>query len=378
LNKRLTAVVVAAIIVTGGTAMTASSLKTVSQKASEAAPPPASEITAAVAKRQLFDTVGLTCKAGFRSEASISASGKSPLVLTSSPLIEGDAVGDGTLLGEINGSPIFSITGAFPLYRDLKLKDSGPDVRVVNDALVRADLLPQLTEPAASTVSSYTLAAISALYKQAGHVAPKADDAVVTTAAFQVIPAAGTVTGKVRGTGLLDAEHIATIGIGSRGLLCTAKDGTIPAEATDGQLVRVPALGNGLLPMVIIERAATASPNAAPAENAGQDSSQGAPIKGGSANTKVLFVESGDAPISNGMVPGTLILAQSAPDPLVVPSSALWTRDGSSLVTVRDDSGSRDVPVVVEFSAGGENAVSGLSPAATLAEGDKVVVEGSR
>lgn len=379
MNKRFaaTAIAVTAILATGGTAVTASSLKTVSQKAAEAAPPPPSEITAVVAKRQLFDTVDLTCKAGYRSEEPISGTGKSPLVLTASPLKEGDAVSDGTLLGEINGSPVFSVTGAFPLYRDLKLKDSGSDARMVNDALVRAGLLLQQAEPAASTVTVYTSAAIGALYEQAGYVAPKNDDVVISTSAFQVLSAPGTVSGKVHSTGLLEAEPIATIGIGPRGLLCTGEGGTVPAEAIEGQQVRIPALGSKLLPMTIIRRTATVAPDSALPAPPGQAASSGSPATAGGTETKAIFVESGKA-ATVSVVTASLILSQSAPDPLVVPSSALWTRNGQSLVTVQDDSGSRDVPVVVAFSAGGENAVSAASPASALAEGDKVVVEGAR
>jgi hypothetical protein len=380
LNKRFaaTAIALTAILATGATALTASSLKTVSQRAAEAAPPAPSEITAVIAKRQLFDTVDLTCKAGYRSEEPISGAGKSPVVLTASPLKVGDTVHDGTLIGEINGSPLFSVTGAFPLYRDLKLKDSGPDARMVNDALVRAGLLLQQAEPAASTVTDYTSAAIGALRKQAGYPAPKAEDVVVSAAAFQVISAAGTVTGKVHSTGLLDAEPIATIGIGSRGLLCADEGGKLPAEAMDGQQMRIPALGSNLFPMTIINRTAPTATDPALAATSGQPSSTGLPPAVGGTETKALFVESGDAAVTVSVVPASLILSQSAPDPLVVPSSALWTRDGQSLVTVQDESGSRDVPVVVSFSAGGENAISAASPASALAEGNKVVVEGSR
>lgn len=383
MNKRLaaSAIVIAAVVATGGTAVAASSLKTVSQKAAEAAPPQPSELTTVVAKRQLFDTVDITCTAGYRSEESISGSGKSPLVLTAAPLKLDDTVTDGTLLGEINGGPVFAVKGAFPLYRDLKLKDSGPDARMLNDALVRAGHLLQLAEPAASTITDYTSAAIASLYTQAGYAAPKADTAVVTATSFQVIPGAGTVSGKVHSTGLLEGQPIATIGIGPSGLICSAAGGTVPVEAMEGQQVRIPALGPELRPVTIIRRNATVAPPAALAAAPGQTGSAAseATPAGGEAEVRALFVESGDAASKTGsVVTASLILSQSAPDPLVVPSSALWTRNGQSLVTVQDNSGSRDVPVVVAFSAGGENAVSAASSTSPLAEGDKVVVAGDR
>lgn len=373
------AVIVAAILATGGTALAASNLKTVSQKAAEASPPPPSDITAVVAKRQLFDTAELTCKAGYGSEEPVYGAGKSPLVLTDSPLKEGDAIGDATLLGEINGSPIFSITGAFPLYRDLKLKDSGPDVRMVNDALVRAGLLLQQEEPAAATVTVYTSAAIGGLYKQAGYAASKADDVVIPSSAFQVISAPGTVSGKVHSTGLLESEPIATIGIGARGLLCTGAGGTVPTEAKDDQLVRIPALGKELFPMTITTRTTTPpSGSPLPGNSSEEDLPTGSTMSAAGKATTAIFVDCGDTVPKTNVVAASLILAQSASNQLVVPSSSLWTRDGQSHVTVQDASGDRDVPVKVTFSAGGENTVSPVTPTSTLAAGDKVVVEGVR
>ncbi|MDJ0459818.1 hypothetical protein PUN71_021655 [Arthrobacter sp. NQ7] len=328
-------------------------------------------------KRQLFDTVDLTCKAGYRSEVSVSGSGKSPLVLTATPLKSGDSVGDGTLLAEINGSPVFAVTGAFPLYRDLKLKDSGPDARMVNDALVRAGRLLKQPEPSASTVTSYTAAAVAALYTQAGYTAPATGDPVVSASAFQVLPDVGTVSGNVHSTGLLEAEPIATIGVGPRGMICSAANGTVPAEAKSGQQARIAAFGPELRPVTIIAK---------PVQNPGLAADSGKPAipsqdltPSGGAETSALFVEVEEATSKTDKVlPASLILSQSAPEPLVVPSSALWTREGQSLVTVQDDSGFRDVPVVVNFSAGGENAVSAASQESSLTEGDKVVVAGAR
>jgi hypothetical protein len=379
-KKRIaaSAIVVAAILATVGTAGAASTLKTVSQKAAEATPPPPSEVTATVAKHQLFDLVDLTCSAGYRAEEQITVSGKSPLVLTAAPLKEGAAVGDGTLLGEVNGSPVFAITGPFPLYRDLKLNDSGPDARMVNGALVRAGLLLPRTEPAVSTITGSTSAAVSALYARAGYPAPKAGDPVVTGSAFQVVPAPGKVSGKVHSKGLLGADPVAVIGIGTRGLICTSGGGKVPVEAKEGQRVRIPALGSGLHTVTIIHRTAAQTPaaGAPPAQDpaaAGSSSPAQAPA---GTETTALFVE-GDAKTS-GVVTAALILSQSARDPLVVPSSALWTRNGQTLVTVQEASGNRDVPVVVAFSAAGENAVSAASPVSALAAGDKVVVAGDR
>lgn len=377
MKKRIAAsvIVTAAILATGGTAVAASTLKTVSQKAAEAAPPSPSVTTVTVGKRQLFDQIDLTCNPGYRAEESISGSGKAPLVLTAAPLKAGDAVGDGTLLGEINGAPVFAITGAFPLYRDLKLQDSGPDARMVNDALVRAGLLLPQADPAASTITAYTSTAIASLFTRSGYAAPKPSDPVVGTATLQVIPEGGTVSGSVHSRGLLGTEAIATIGVGTKGLICTGPGGKVPVEAKNGQQVRITALGPELRPVAIIPIKAAAAPvteSTSPAQTSGAPST----VSPGTTST-ALFVEADTANVA-GTVSAALILSQSTKDPLVVPSSALWTLNGQTLVSVQDSGGSRDVPVNVVFSAGGENAVSPASQDSVLKEGDNVVVAGTK
>jgi hypothetical protein len=384
MNKRkitVASIYIAALFVTAGTAIAASNLKSVSQKAAEASPPSPSEITVVVVKRQLLDTVDLTCSAGFRGEEFISGPDTLPSVLTAAPLQEGQPVGDGTLLTEINGSPLFAIVGAFPLYRELKLDDSGPDVRLVNDAMVRAGVLRPRPEPAASTVTSSTAAAIAALYVKAGYPAPKTDMVVVSPSEFQVLSASGTVSGPVHGPGPLDSQPIATVGIGPRGFLCAAGDVPVPAEAKDGQSVRIPKLDTELHPMMIIPRKpgiGTTGNSSTKAPPSTDETSPSGPA-GSEADERVLFVEAEDAAEQLGNVAGTLILATSGADPLVVPSSALWTKDGQTLVTVKEDDASvRDVPVVVEFSAAGDNAVRPADPGIPLTAGDRVKVTGAR
>lgn len=382
MNKRkltVTAISIAAILVSGGTVVAASSFRTTAQKAAEASPPPPSEMTSVVVTRQLFDTVDLTCKVGFSSSESFPNPETVAGVITSSPLSDGDAVGDGTLISEINGSPVFAIIGAFPLYRDLNLGDAGPDARLINDALVRAGLLIQQSEPAASTVTPYTATALAALYVMAGYPAPKSGGPVIVTSMFRVLSAPGVVFGPVHGTGKLGSQPIATVGIGPRGLLCTSGGVSVPAEAKDGQSVRIPMLNSEPHPVKIVQINASAEVE----EQAGPAASTTVPLNSGdtaaAVDKRALFVEVGDAVKGLGdVVQANLVLAQSTADPLVVPSAALWTKAGQTLITVIDETGSRDVPVVVEFSAKGENAVHVLEPAFALASGDKVVVTGAR
>ncbi|MCH6471304.1 hypothetical protein [Sinomonas terrae] len=378
----ITLIVSAAIVATGGTVLAASSLKSTAQRAAEAAPPPPSEITASIEKRQLQDSVQLTCKPGFLSEAAVMGPATTPRVLTKAPLNEGDPIGDGTLIGEVNGSPVFAAIGSFPLYRELRLNDTGPDARLVNDALVRAGLLVQLDESTASTVTAHTVRAVAALYRGAGYAPPNSGDAVVARSAFEVLESPGTVAGAAHKTGDLGTDPILTAGLGHRGLLCSSASGSVPSEAKTGQKARVTSLGAELYP-VVVEPGSRSGAKPAGSSQAGEGASSdqggsGASQRDASQGDKGrIFIDIGKDMGGSPAVSADLILAESKPDSLVVPSSALWTRGSDTLVTVVEDDGCRDVAVTIDFTAAGESTVAAPAKESGLKVGDRVIVTGA-
>lgn len=121
------------LIITVGTLISAQNIKTTAQKDAEAAPPDPSTITATVTREKLRTTVPLTCTANYATSTPLRYSGEGQY--TAITIKHGDTVGNGTLIAEVNGEPLITLTGGFALYRDLKLDDSGPDAALLNEAL---------------------------------------------------------------------------------------------------------------------------------------------------------------------------------------------------------------------------------------------------
>lgn len=371
-------VVAAAVIATGGTVAAASTFKTTEQKAAEAGAPTPTVTTVPVEVKQLFDTVPLSCDVAYRTQLDIRSSSTGPAVVTAMPLTDGSVVDNGTLLGEINGSPIFALTGSFPLYRDLAVGDTGPDARLVNNALMALGLLNKESEPALSTISAATRDAIAHLYNSTSYSAPPESGPVVALDAFHIISGPGTVSGPPHGPGTLGQVPLLSLGLGERGLFCSSPAGGVPPEAKNGQQATVPGLADKQFGVAIVTAPAATLPAAANGQNvspAGTGQAQGSAAQPGTGGTtQFVFISVGAA--ANGLkgtVPASLVVGGSAPKQLVVPSAALWTKDSKTVVSIVNGDTTRDVPVTVGFSAGGENAVT-ADPESALTAGDQVAV----
>lgn len=90
-------------------------------------------------------------------------------VVTSVALTPGAEVRPLTHLGTTGGTPYFAIGAQVPLYRDLRAKDSGPDVLALQKELA-AHGYPGVT--ASGTVDAVTLEAVQLVYAAAGLTAP--------------------------------------------------------------------------------------------------------------------------------------------------------------------------------------------------------------
>ncbi len=117
------------------------SIKSPDQAALEAEPPPASLITVEVELAELAADVISRADVGYDEPVSLSLSGalgdrEAALVVTSAPE-RGARLAEGAVVIEIAGRPVFLLTGAVPVYRDLRPRDRGPDVAQLEDALAR-------------------------------------------------------------------------------------------------------------------------------------------------------------------------------------------------------------------------------------------------
>ena len=371
------------LIITVGTLISAQNIKTTAQKDAEAAPPDPSTITATVTREKLRTTVPLTCTANYAASTPLRYSGEGQY--TAITIKHGDTVGNGTLIAEVNGEPLITLTGGFALYRDLKLDDSGPDAALLNEALTAMGRLgPQ---PARITEDTYE--ALNNLLDSLGY-APLKTDQPIPARYFLVINRAGLVTGNPRATGAIADGPVATIAEGSKTLSCTGTTGRLTPEARSGQKVTVPSLGDteyvATLGYKNTSEAAGAAGNSQAgrstqpngAEGAAGSNLNGAGAAGSAEGERILTLDVGDKADSlRGAVNAELTLEETPEAHLVVPSSALYTRDGQTRVIVlgpESSNGSkareeREVTVTVISNANGKNAVTG-----DLHEGDSVKI----
>ncbi|WP_059005658.1 peptidoglycan-binding domain-containing protein [Streptomyces specialis] len=135
----LSAVAVAALATGAGTLL-GSGLKSPQQAVADARPPEASPVLAAAEERVIHTSVLLRGRVEPGPSVPVTAPAVlpgDPPVVTATPLEPGDELAEGAVALEIAGEPVFAAVIDFPLYRDLAPGLSGPDVRQVQDLLVR-------------------------------------------------------------------------------------------------------------------------------------------------------------------------------------------------------------------------------------------------
>ncbi|OEJ35762.1 hypothetical protein BGK67_16550 [Streptomyces subrutilus] len=174
-------VVAGAVALTGAGVVVATTVRSPSQVAADAAPPPASVLADRVERRVLTSSVvvrgtvtaeqTLTVTPGAGTGA---AAGAKPVV-TRVNKQPGTAVQAGEVLLEVSGRPVFALAGALPVYRDLKPGATGKDVGQLQQGL-RALGHPTGADPA-GTYGSGTKAAVTAFYTALGYAPRPADPA---------------------------------------------------------------------------------------------------------------------------------------------------------------------------------------------------------
>lgn len=178
-------------------------LRSPDQVAADAQPPPPSLVTVAVEERDLTDHFVTRARPDTGSTLIVRlAAASTPLsVVTALPITVGTEVREGQLLAEVSGRPVFVFGGSFPAYRDLRGGDSGPDVRQVQEALVRLTYLTEIS----GRVDADTQDALVGLYGDRGYVPAPGADPAETVAAEQALDDAEQAV-QAAETGLADAR----------------------------------------------------------------------------------------------------------------------------------------------------------------------------
>lgn len=130
-------------------------------------------VSATVERRAVIKQVVLSGKVVAGTQFAIKASPSEDvdrLVLTATPKAIGNVVTPGQLVAAVSGRPLLLLPSSVPLYRDIELGDSGPDVTALHTALASFGYTVSSTD----TFDMSTRHALIDWYKAAGYKTPTA------------------------------------------------------------------------------------------------------------------------------------------------------------------------------------------------------------
>ncbi len=401
----------AALVAAGGL-IGASFVKSPQQLAADTAAPPPTQTTAAVVSQVLTSSVqmrGVVYPAteydvypsapagtGAAAGAGSGAGGTSSAVYISRlDVAAGQPVRNGELLAELDGAPLFALTGPVPAWRDLTAGESGPDITELQRALASLGYYDDGDTP--GYFGPATQDAVDLYYEHLGYTAPATGGVPESDVVFlpklpatvvAVNGAAGQSPGQPflelagRGSLALTGElPPAYAGQVRRGLKVTIYDEVTGIRATG----TVSDLGTAttLAPAgaVVDVGGGAASAASASATSSGSAGSGGTASSGDSGATVFLPLavrpsRALAAALNGENVLVTVATGRTEGPVLTVPVAAVvTTASGTSYVTVAGAHGRRQVRVTPGLS---ENGYVQVTPAraGALAAGEHVVVSG--
>jgi peptidoglycan hydrolase-like protein with peptidoglycan-binding domain len=408
--------IAAALLAVGGL-IGASFVKSPQQLAADSAAPPSTVTTAMVVSQVLTSSVQMRgvvypstqydVYASAPSSSSSSAGGSSSATGSSTTgavyisklkVTAGATITNGEQLAELDGEPLFALTGTVPAWRDLTPGESGPDVTELQKALASLGYYDNGDTP--GYFGSATEYAVYLYYQHLGYTAPSsggvpAADVVFLPSLPATVVAVNGTTGEQPGQPFLE--------LAPRGSL--ALTGELPAayagQVKPGLKVTIYDEVTGISAtgtVTDLETATTTVPTGTVVD-IGSSSGSGSSASSSSASTGSSSSGSSSSSSSSGQTPFipltvapshplasaldgenvlvTVETGQTEGPVLTVPVAAIvTTASGTSYVTVLGAHGKQtDVPVTPGISENGYVQVTPVKSGA-LAAGDRVVVSG--
>jgi HlyD family secretion protein len=172
-RRVLLGVAVGAALLAVGGLVGAAFVKSPAQLAADTAPPAQTPTTAKVTSQDLTSSVAMRGVVYPSTQYDVSASGTAAqLYISKLDVKAGGTVRDGELLAEIDGAPMFVLTGSVPAWRDLAPGESGPDVAELQKALAALGYSDEGDTP--GYYGAGTEDAVSAFYEHLGYTVPTA------------------------------------------------------------------------------------------------------------------------------------------------------------------------------------------------------------
>jgi peptidoglycan hydrolase-like protein with peptidoglycan-binding domain len=381
-------------------------VKSPQQLAADTAAPPGTLTTAPVVARVLTSAVqmrGVVYPATEYDVYASAPSGGTAVYISKLEVAAGTTITSGRQLAEIDGQPLFALTGPVPAWRDLTPGESGPDVAELQRALAGLGYYDDGDQP--GFFGAATQDAVARYYEHLGYAPPSsggvpAADAVFLPALPGTVVAVSGAAGQQPGSPFLELAARGSLALTGElppayagqvkaGLKVTIYDEITGLRATGtvadlGTATTVTPAGAVVSVGGPASSAAAGGTAAGAAAGAGAGSTAGTSGSGSGSSGATVFVPVPGQPAAplaaalNGEnVLVTVETGQTEGPVLTVPVAAIvTTASGTSTVTVAGRDGRRtDVRVTPGLSENGYVQVTPVT-AGSLAAGDRVVVSG--
>jgi hypothetical protein len=411
--------IAAALLAIGGL-IGASLVKSPQQLAADTAAPPSTVTTATVVSQVLTSSVQMrgvvypsvqydvyasapssssSSSSGSPTGSSSSATGSSSagqVYISKLKVAAGDTITNGEQLAELDGEPLFVLTGTVPAWRDLTPGESGPDVTELQNALASLGYYDGGDTP--GYFGSATEYAVSLYYEHLGYAVPSsggvpAADVVFLPSLPATVVAVNGTTGEQPGQPFLELAPRGSLALTGElppayagqvkpGLKVTIYDEVTGIHAT-GTVTDLGTATSTVPTGTLVDiGSASSSGSSSSSASSGSNGSSSSGSGGSSGGTPFIpLTVHPSTPLASALngenVLVTVETGQTEGPVLTVPVAAIvTTASGTSFVTVLGAHGKQtDVPVTPGIS---ENGYVQVTPAKSgaLAAGDRVVVSG--
>ena len=411
--------IAAALLAVGGL-IGASFVKSPQQIAANTAAPAATVTTATVVSQILTSSVqmrgevypatqydvyasapssGDTGSAG--GSAAASGGSGSAIYISKLDVAAGDTVTNGEQLAEIDGQPMFALTGPVPAWRDLAPGETGPDVAELQDALASLGYYDEGDTP--GYYGSATEYAVYLYYEHLGYTPPSSGgmpmaDVVFLPSLPATVVAVNGATGEQPGQPFLELAARGSLALTGQlppayagqvkaGLKVTIYDEVTGIHAT-GTVANLGTATTTVPTGTVVDiGGGSGSAGSSGSADSGSSGSSGSSSNSSSSSGTTVFIPLTVHPstplpaaLNGENVLVTVQTGQTEGPVLTVPTAAIvTTASGTSYITVAGAHGKQtQVPVTPGISENGYVQVSPASPvtAGMLAAGDHVAVSG--
>lgn len=285
-----------------------------------------------------------------------------PAYVTGEPTSPGAPVTAGQVVTEVNGRPVFAVTGGFPFYRELRRDDTGPDVRQLQAALRDAGI-PTTVD---GVFGAGTERSLAALYSRTGHAPPTEATSdrpvrrrvVLSPTEFVVVPTLPAVAAETPEVGTAAGSEV-EIRLESGRLRLTADVPVLIAETLIESSTGTFTAPDGATTPITLETVVPGGDDAAESR---------------------VILDAADGELASALLGAVGLVALDIETvqtgSLIVPTVAV-AGGGSGeahLLVEQDDGTFRRIPVTETGQLDGESAVEPTDPD-DLAEGDRVRVD---